>query len=149
MSQIAKAFSVSAAEIAQWPARRGKAGFWERALRHEIVPGFGWSGSVIVVLAEFLGARGLLLPLNTTDPILRRLAEDGWVLSSATSAEAEATQACLTTFDATDMELAAFCNEWFGEIPEEYALAMRAGLAWLSEVYRVGSTADWTLVCVG
>ncbi len=152
MSQIASAYSLSSDEVTQcaslWAKQAYKA-FWDRLRRFEIVRGFGYSGDVIVVVSEYLRQRGTALPLNLSNDGVRALAADGSVISCAGPTEAVSAAATLSSFSAPSSELADCWENWFGARDAVAEEAMRAAIAWLAEVYRVGCSSEWAIVWVG
>lgn len=150
MSQLASAFGLPAAEVAPcadlWAA--GDYGsFWTRLRRYEVAPGFAYSGTVIDLLVEFLRERGLPVPLNLSDDGVRALSSCG-VVACATPSEAAAAAAALAGFAPPAGELFAFWENWYGERDAVAEDALRAGIAWVAQVWTSGRS-DWTLICVG
>jgi hypothetical protein len=152
VSQIASAYALSSAEVSRcaalW-AERAYGAFWDRIQHFEIVRGFGYSGAVIVVVFDYLRDKGIALPLNLSADGIRGLAADGGVLSCAAAGEAANACARLSALTAAARELGDYWENWFGERDAVAEEAMRAGIDWLAEVYRVGSGSEWTIVWVG
>ena len=150
MSQVALGFACSEAEMAQANqfCKAGDTARMMATLRRRDVGAFGWSGYVIVVLAEWLTARGIGLPRASTPATADLIARTDPMLC-ATQAQARSLAAALRALAPTDEDLARHWSAFTGEDPPEARQFMAAGLAWLTRLAEAGAANDWCLLLEG
>lgn len=151
MPQIAMAFALptSVLQEAQRRLRNGDYRLFHQCLvPHEIVPGFAFSGAVIVVLTELLKERGLELPISR-DQIVQPLVDSRQPLMCARPPQTARTAGALAQFKPTDKELIDCWQNWSGENDPQIIQALHSGLDWLRQVCTRGTAADWCIILAG
>jgi hypothetical protein len=152
MSQTAKAFALPAEVMDDLdPIVEDKAytHFLRRLRPYEIVPGFTSSGHVLTILAEYLRERNIILPRNLAPAGAGVIEERGNLLACAARDQASVMQQALANLVVDDAELAEFWRAFSGEVDAEDIKDIRAGLAWLQQVFSEGQLADWCLLYIG
>jgi hypothetical protein len=152
MSQIARAYAVPTrvlAELSAFHRARAHDRFWQLAHLYEVAPGFGYSGEVVSALAEFLGGRGLGLPLDRSNQVAAAFTEEYHPVALAGPDDSAAIADGLSGLAVSDADLARYWREFTGNEQFEAEIGMRAALEWLIEGFREGRRSDWCVISVG
>ena len=157
MSQIASAFTLSSDVLhkaSKLLAERKFDLFWNVLFSEatRVNPEYVYSGSLLVVVIEFLLASGIELPINLTltATAMQEFQEIGLVVGAQPRAGAE-TLELLGRLSFSDEELAKFYGDYADEeAGADIALAMRDGLDFLKRALeQLQSGGDCLIVLIG
>jgi hypothetical protein len=156
MSQIASAFILSSDVLdkaSKLLSERKFDRFWNVLFSEaaKVNPEYAYSGSLLVIVIEFLLASGIELPmnLNLRATAMQEFQDIGMVVCAQPKA-GEETLELLSRLSFSDEALAEFYRDYADEAEADIALAMREGLDFLKRsLEQLQSGGDCLIVLIG